>query len=376
MDFVDEVKSLAVKTSGLLEHIKTEAAVRTALVEPFIKALGYDTSNPAEVVPEFGANIKVQGVRQDEHVDYAIIKDGKPIIFIEVKPHDQDPQKGYKQLFDYFARFPEARIAIATNGLIYRFYADLEKNHIMDKTPFLELNMLNFQESLVEELKKLTKSAFDIDGMVTSANELKFVGGILNELMQQVTATDEEFAAYFFRKLCPDKNFRGGIKQEFATFTQKALKQFVREQIKSLLDASAVGNAAVASTVAVAAGTTANSENGSSSNAPEPDSAKQIVTTEEEMEGFYIVKSILREIIDPSRVSHRDTVSYFGILLDDNKNKPICRLYFNNPQNKKLELLSYSADGRKEEKVSINDLNEIYQHASRLKAAVSYHEKK
>jgi predicted type IV restriction endonuclease len=374
MDFVDEVRSLAAKTSGILEHIRTEAAVRTALVEPFIKALGYDTSDPAEVVPEFGANIKVQGVRQDEHVDYAIAKDGKPIIFIEVKPHDQDPQKGYKQLYDYFARFPEARIAIATNGLIYRFYADLEKSHIMDSTPFLELNMLNFQESLAEELKKLTKSAFDIDGMVTSANELKFVGGILNILMQQVNTTDEEFAAYFFRQLCPDKNFRGGIRQDFATFTQKALKQFVREQIKSLLDASAVGNAAVASTGAVVPVlATVDSENVSN----EPDSTKQrIVTTEEEMEGFYIVKSILREIIDPSRVSHRDTVSYFGILLDDNKNKPICRLYFNNPQNKKLELLSYSADGRKEEKVSINDLNEIYQYASRLKAAVSYHEKK
>lgn len=38
MDFVDEVKALAAKTPGLLEHIKTEAATRTALVEPFIRA--------------------------------------------------------------------------------------------------------------------------------------------------------------------------------------------------------------------------------------------------------------------------------------------------------------------------------------------------
>jgi hypothetical protein len=176
MDFIDEVKAIAAKTPGLLQHIKNEAAVRTALVEPFIRALGYDTSNPAEVVPEFGANVKISGVKQDEHVDYAVMKDSKPIIFIEVKPQDQDPNKGYKQLYDYFARFPEARIAIAT---------------------------------------------FDIDGMVTSANELKFVGGIFNILTQQVASTDEEFAEYFFRQLCQGERFVGGIKQQFATYYTK-----------------------------------------------------------------------------------------------------------------------------------------------------------
>ena len=374
MDFIDEVRALAAKTTGLLEHIKTEAAVRTALVEPFIRALGYDTSNPAEVVPEFGANVKISGVKQDEHVDYAVMKDSKPIIFIEVKPHDQDPNKGYKQLYDYFARFPEARIAIATNGIIYRFYADLEKNHIMDKTPFLELDMLNFQESLVEELKKLTKSAFDIDGMVTSANELKFVGGILNLLTQQITSTDEEFAEYFFRKLCPDKSFRGGIRQQFATFTQKALKQFVREQIKSLLDASVVGNSSSVNSSSVSTVEQVDSDN--DSNVTNSESSKQIVTTEEELEGFYIVKSILRESIDPNRIFYRDVLSYCGILLDDNKNKTICRLYFNNSQSKKLALFDQGEEGKQEEKVSIENPNDIYKYADRLKATVTYYNKK
>lgn len=374
MDFIDEVRALAAKTPGLLEHIKTEAAVRTALVEPFIRALGYDTSNPAEVVPEFGANVKISGVRQDEHVDYAVMKDGKPIIFIEVKPQDQDPNKGYKQLYDYFARFPEARIAIATNGVIYRFYADLEKNHIMDKTPFLELDMLNFQESLVEELKKLTKSAFDIDGMVTSANELKFVGGIFNILTQQVTSTNEEFAEYFFRQLCPDKSFRGGIRQQFATFTQKALKQFVREQIKSLLDASVVGNSS--SVNANTASTTGQTESENEDSLTDIDTSKKVVTTEEELEGFYIVKSILREFLDPSRIIFRDKIGFCGLLLDDNNRKPICRLYFNNSEAKKIELFDYSQDGRKEEKVPIEGLNDIYKYADRLKMTVAYYDKK
>jgi hypothetical protein len=170
MDFIDEVKALAARVPGLLGHIVTEAGTRTSLVEPFIRALGYDTSDPTEVVPEFGANVKVPGVNQDKHVDYAIMKDGKPIILIEVKQHGTDPNKGYGQLYGYFTPV-DARIAITTNGVIYRFYADLDKPHVMDKEPFLELDMLNLKEPLVEELKRLTKSVFDVDEMVRAGNE-------------------------------------------------------------------------------------------------------------------------------------------------------------------------------------------------------------
>lgn len=366
MDFVDEVKALAAKTPGLLGHIKTEAATRTALVEPFIRALGYDTSDPTEVVPEFGANITVPGVNQDKHVDYAIMKDGKPIILIEVKQHGTDPNKGYSQLFGYFTPV-DARIAIATNGLIYRFYADLEKDHVMDKQPFLELDMLNLKEPLVEELKRLSKSVFDVDEMLKAGNELRFVGGILDILTQQKVDTDPEFAKYFFQKLCPNKAFAGGIKQEFAAFTQKALNRFIREQIESLLDIT---------TPVDISPSTPRSAPPIDVVEPDPEPKNQIVTTTEEIEGFHIIKSILREVIDPNRIFTRDVVAYCGILLDDNKNKIICRFYFNNPQSKKIELFDYQADERKPEKFSIENLNDIYKYADRIKATVAYYESK
>ncbi len=363
MDFVDEVKALAARTSGILDHIKTEAATRTALVEPFIRALGYDTSDPTEVVPEFGANVKVPGVNQDKHVDYAIIKDGKPIILIEVKQHGTDPNKGYSQLYGYFTPV-DARIAIATNGVIYRFYADLEKEHIMDKAPFLELDMLNLKEALVGELKRITKSAFDVEGMVRAGNELRFVGGILEILTQQKKSTEPEFAKYFFQQLCPGKPFAGAVKQEFADFTHKALTQFVREEIKNLLDVTnspPISNPTPVTELAPE---------------PSPDLSKQVVTTAEEMEAFYIIKSILRDVVEPSRVGHKDVQAYFNVLFDSKVNKPICRLYFNNPTNMKLGFFAGSNDGRQEEKISITSLDEIYQYADKLKAIVGYYEQK
>jgi hypothetical protein len=363
MDFVDEIKALAAKVPGLLEHIVTEAGTRTSLVEPFIRALGYDTSDPTEVVPEFGANVKVPGVNQDKHVDYAIMKDGKPIILIEVKQHGTDPNKGYSQLFGYFTPV-DARIAIATNGVIYRFYADLEKDHVMDKEPFLELDMLNLKEPLVEELKRLTKSVFDVDEMVRAGNELRFVGGILEILTQQKNSTDPEFAKYFFQQLCPGKAFAGTVKQEFANFTHKALNQFVREQIKSLLD---VTTPSPISTPTPAIEPVIE---------PIPDLTNEVVTTSEEIEAFYIVKSILHGKIETARIGYKDVQNYFNVLLDSKVNKPICRFYFNNSKNMRLGLFSSGDNGKQEEKVAITSLDEIYQYADRLKATVNSYNSK
>lgn len=53
-----------------------------------------------------------------------------------------------------------------------------------------------------------------------------------------------------------------------------------------------------------------------------------IITTEEEIEGFYIVRAIVSEIVNPDRITMRDRKSYCGILFDDNKNYTVCRLYF------------------------------------------------
>jgi len=95
-----------------------------------------------------------------------------------------------------------------------------------------------------------------------------------------------------------------------------------------------------------------------------------IETTGEEIDGYNIVKAILREIVDVGRVAMRDKKSYCGILLDDNNRKPICRLYFNS-RNKYIGLFS---DGS-EEKVSIESLDDIFQHSDRIQSIISKYDK-
>jgi len=68
---------------------------------PFINVLGYDVFDPTEVVPEFTADI---GTKKGEKVDYAIMKDGKPIILFECKWSGADLNKEHaSQLHRYFS---------------------------------------------------------------------------------------------------------------------------------------------------------------------------------------------------------------------------------------------------------------------------------
>ena len=87
MDFKDQIKILADRVSKLKEQILTEEATKNAFIMPFIQALGYDVFNPLEVVPEYITDI---GTKKGEKIDYAIFRDGEPILLIECKHWGQD----------------------------------------------------------------------------------------------------------------------------------------------------------------------------------------------------------------------------------------------------------------------------------------------
>ena len=142
MDLIDNFREISQSIPQKLEYITNEESTKTALILPFIEALGYDFKNPAEVVPEFTADI---GHKKGEKVDYAIMIDNKPVILIECKDcnaHLHDLHAS--QLCRYFTSTP-ARLGILTNGIVYRFFTDMDKDNVMDKKPFLEIDMLNLK---------------------------------------------------------------------------------------------------------------------------------------------------------------------------------------------------------------------------------------
>lgn len=149
MDFKDAIKQISDRIVKLKDNLQTEEATKNALVMPFLNALGYDVFNPLEVLPEMTCDI---GTKKGEKIDYAILKDGKPVILIECKHWEQDLNLHDNQLLRYFNVSP-AKFGVLTNGIVYRFYTDLESPNKMDSRPFLEVNLLDIKDYQIEELK-------------------------------------------------------------------------------------------------------------------------------------------------------------------------------------------------------------------------------
>lgn len=348
MDLIDKIKDLAARIPKQMEHIQTEEATKNAFIMPFISALGYDVFNPMEVIPEFTADI---GTKKGEKVDYAIKKDDRIIILIECKWSGSNLQQEHAtQLYRYFS-VTEARFAILTNGIEYEFYSDIDEPNKMDSKSFFKFNILNFQDHQVAELKKFTKSAFSLDDILTTASTLKYAGAVKKILETELNNPSEAFVRFFASQIF-DGRLTKSVIDQFTQIVKDARKQFINERINERL------------TSALSAEREEEQETPSAEQ-EEPVSDNGIITTEEEIEGFHAIKAILRDSVDVSRVTMRDTKSYCGILLDDNNRKPICRLHFNTGQ-KYVGLFSQ----KNEEKIAIDSVDCLYQYADRLKATV------
>lgn len=357
MDFIDHLRVLSTRITNTKSMIQTEEATKNAMIMPLIQILGYNVFDPLEVTPELVADI---GTKKGEKVDYAILSGGQPIILFECKKAGADLHINHaSQLFRYF-HVTAARFGVLTNGLVYRFFTDLEQPNKMDEKPFFEFNILDFKERDVEELKKFAKSAFDLETILTTANELKYTRAIQTKLTEWIVDPSDEFVRIVSAELLGSKRFTPQIKEQFSGITRRAFEQLIGEKINDRLkgamtpESITVVESAPSNKVAAEPITAAS----------EP--ATQI--TPEELEGFHTVRAIVRGIVTSKRVTMRDAQTYCAILLDDNNRKPICRLRFNNVQRLRLGIFN----GKKEEEqFSLDTVDDIYTYTEQLKMTVA-----
>lgn len=350
MSFDEKIATMMQRIPKLKEHLETEEATKNALVMPFIAALGYDIFNPKEVIPEFTADV---GTKKGEKVDYAIMKEGEMVFLIECKKAETDlSQANINQLYRYF-NVTKARIAIVTNGLIYRFFSDLEEPNKMDEKPFLELNLEEAAPNALAEVRKMAKEDFDLDQMLSTASDLKYTSEIKKILSTQFESPEDEFVRFFFCRVVPKARFVSSMKIQFTALVKKAFQQFLSEKVNNRLRSALESEKSL---------TEKREEDKENIVEVEGEQGNGIVTTEEEIEGYYIVRAIVSKEISPNRIVHRDTKSYMGILLDDNNRKPICRLWFNSKQ----KYLGIFNKDKNETRIPINDVPEIYEHSDKI----------
>lgn len=356
MDFKDQITQLASRVEKILPQLKTEEATKNALIMPFIQVLGYDVFNPFEVNPEFIADI---GIKKGEKVDYAIMQDGEPTILIECKHHLEKLDPHNSQLFRYF-HTTKAKFGLLTNGLTYRFYTDLDEKNKMDSTPFFEFNITEIKETEIVELKKFHKSYFDVENITNTASELKYLNELKNLLSKELILPSENFVSFFTKQVYSGV-LTAKVKEQFGPIIKRSFNLLISDAINERLKSALNQEKQIEVAEAVKL----------ESNVQEP-ATSTVVTTEEELEGFYIVKSLLRQHVDSKRISYRDAQSYFAILLDDNNRKTICRLYLGGSK----QYLVVLDDLKKEVKHEIQSLDEIYKHADTLLGVIARLEKK
>ncbi len=308
--------------------ITTEETTKISLILPLFRLLGYDTENPDEVKAEYACDV---GVKTSEKVDLAILIDGEVKMLVECKSAKTKLNSNHlNQLLRYYS-VSDCKIGVLTNGVEYRFFTDSVNAGRMDLEPFLIVDIINDDLTILELFSREKFNGEKISGFV---DELKYRTVIREKLLSEFAYPSDEFVALIAKRV------------DSGRLTKDKRRKFKR-LIGKELDA-------ILSNVVV--------------DYREKDNP--VITTPEEIEGFYVVKSILSEIIDADRIAIRDRQSYCAILLDDNHNYPICRLYFNDLDNLAVaffdSMQKTKKSGRIEEKIAISKVSKIYDYREKL----------
>jgi predicted type IV restriction endonuclease len=359
MDFIDQIKQMAERVVKMKDQILTEEATKNAFIIPFIQNLGYDVFNPMEVVSEYVADI---GVKKGEKVDYAILKDNLPIILIECKHWKEDLLQHNEQLFRYFT-VGKAKFGILTNGINYMFFTDLVEPNKMDAEPFLSFDITNIKENEVEELKKFHKSYFEVEAITSSASDLKYSNMIKTIFSNDLKNPSDVLVKYFISQVYPGRATEKNVSY-FSELVKRSLQQAVSDLIQERLKSALTQESENTKKVKPEKDIKNENEN------PIVEESK-IITTEEEIEAFQIIRAVLRKKLSVSRIIYRDTQSYFNILLDDNNRKSICKLYLNGTK-KSIGIVD---DSKKEIRYDIKNIDELFSYSEKLEKVIDLFEK-
>lgn len=361
MSVADRLDLLAAKVEKQADGITTEEATKNAFIMPFIATvLGYDVFDPSEVTPEFVADV---GLKKGEKIDYAILHDDKVQMLVECKRIGSPLSlENASQLYRYFA-VTNARIAILTNGQVYNLYTDIDEPNRMDAKPFLTLDLLDIDATLIPEIEKLTKESFDLDSVIDAAGDLKYVGYIKRALAAEFTEPDPDFVRLFATKVY-DGQFTKRAREQFTPLVRRAAQQFLRDEVNNRLTAALGAGAAPAEVEEMAESVTSMAAI-ADADGPDPSESDGIETTMEEIEGFQIIRAIVCEVLKPQRVVYRDAKSYCAVLVDDNNRKALARLHFN----RKQKYLGLFDETRSEARHPIDAIEDIFQHAQELRAS-------
>ena len=225
---LEDLQVISRRADEQREWLRTEESIKTALALPFIDALGYDRDNPSEVAAEF-AEDGATATTKSEKVDYAILRDGKPIILVECKALGNPLGVAeITQLAKYY-NSSDATVGILTNGVVYKFFSDLDKTNIMDQSPFWEMDISKADQSVVDELQRFAKGTFNPQETKAAAIKAIVIRGVKARLKRMYDNPDDEFSGTMLRDVVEGYRTKSLIASH-RDLVKQAFHEFVREQ--------------------------------------------------------------------------------------------------------------------------------------------------
>ena len=215
----------------------------------------------------------------------------------------------------------------------------------MDLVPFLEVNLLDLKDSAINELKKFCKGNFDREKIFSTAEDLKYSSMIKKVLSQQLENPSEDFVRFIISDIYEGQKNQKVI-EKFTPIVKKSFSGMINEIVNQKISSAL---------------TPEDTEDSVAEESAEEPSSK-IITTEDELEAYYIIRGMLCEVSNVNDIVHRDTESYFGILYKDNNRKPICRINLNT-KNKQLLIPD---ENKKFNRIYIDSLNDLYKYKKQL----------
>jgi len=348
MDLIDQLQGLAARAQQTSSSLTNEEATKMALIAPFIQSLGYDIFNPIEVKPEFSADLP--GIKQGERVDYAILEDGHPKILVEAKPYNSDLRTAEMGQLSRYFQATKARIGILTNGRLFQFFSDLDDKNLMDQKPFAEIDLFDLKAAPIDQIKQMSKSMFDIDSLLSSAERLKYLRGVKEEIKVELSDPSDWFVKEMAVRVHSAQRITGQLQEKFKPIVIDAIKSYINDRINERLNTAMEAEKLIDDTPVADEEAKEEAEN---------------TFTEEEREGLYIIRAICASDIKPSRLSERDTKSYCSVIVDNNSRKYFVRMYFNG-SSKKIEIF----DNIDPSVIALESLSDIYAYSERIKSAL------
>lgn len=303
MGFPEDIARLAEQIAARRQHIKGEEATKHALVVPFLQVLGYDVFDPLEVQPEHVADFarKSRG-GQLEKVDYAIWKDGKPVIFVECKPVDAVLEDHEEQLARYFSATPSVRVGLLTNGVRVKAFTDLQQPNLMDPTPFLDVELTCLKPAEIEALRMFHKVDFSPERVLALAEEMVYYSTLTKFISTQLRDPSEGFVRFVIGEVQSFGRVTQRVVERITPILRKAIQTAIVEHVARSFDtaqrAPDPAPQPMAPQLSGEPGTKANAD---------------VITTEDEQKCFARIEGWIREIRADAPVCGRDSMSYYTV---------------------------------------------------------------